>query len=70
MGNTVQLNDDLPSEIRETKVWITLDNMIQLDQEVLRRKARGEDKINGVRFNLNRSTVLRELISAHLPPPA
>jgi hypothetical protein len=48
-------------------VWLGNDHIIRLEQEALRRVARGDDKnTEGERINVNRSTIVRGLIEEHL----
>lgn len=60
--------DRPPRDIRPVRVWLGTDDIIRLEQETLRRVAEGRDKDDeGKRINVNRSTVIRDLIEQHLP---
>jgi hypothetical protein len=57
----------LPARLRPVRVWLGNDHIIRLEQEALRRVARGDDKnTEGERINVNRSTIVRGLIEEHL----
>lgn len=64
-----EVNSDRPArDVRAVRVWIGNDHIIRLEQEALRRVSKGQDKDkNGQRINVNRSTIIRELIETHLP---
>lgn len=63
--------DEEEGRFRETKVFLSLDNQMALDIEVLRRRSNDEDRgPDGRRVNMNRSIIVRELIETHLPQPS
>lgn len=54
--------------LRKTTVFLSPVQMGKLDKEVMRRKAAGEDvDEDGVRFHMNRSVVIRDLIDEKWP---
>lgn len=57
-----------PRDIRPVRVWLGIDHIIRLEQEILRRVAEGRDKNEGgERINVNRSTIIRDLIEENMP---
>jgi hypothetical protein len=53
----------LPPKLRKTLTWLEPQHIAKLEQEVMRRKAVGENVDGeGVRINVNRSLIIRELI--------
>jgi DNA-binding CsgD family transcriptional regulator len=68
MPSQVEPQSGHPKNIRPVRVWLGTDDIIRLEQETLRRVAEGRDRDeNGTRINVNRSTIIRDLIDEHLP---
>jgi hypothetical protein len=64
-----ELEEGLPkSNTKSFKVWLTVDHLYWLDQQVIRRKVEGQDidESTGRRINVNRSTILRDLIDSQM----
>ena len=61
---------DTPPGTRKVQLFLRPEHIEALDREILRRKIDGQDlNAEGVRINVNRSLILRELIEQHVPMP-
>lgn len=70
-GDTISAYESTHSGVGTSKyrTFLRADDIIRLDQEVVRRKAMGKDVgPDGKKINVNRSTIIRDLIETHLPP--
>lgn len=65
-GTLPTRTEGLPDELRVVRVFLSHRHFIALDQEIITRKAHGNDKgPDGKRINLNRSMVIRDILDAH-----
>lgn len=62
---TTELNDGLPRTRPVIRVWVDLDHLIRLDQEIMKRIAANRGKRSN---DINRSAVIRDAIDKLLPP--
>lgn len=70
MGRTrpAPLSSGIPKKFRKTQTFLTATNILRLDQAVMVRRAKDEDRDeDGERIQVNRSLIIRELIDKHLP---
>lgn len=64
----VNTSEGLPRKMRRIAIWLELDQVAKLDQEVWRRRAMGENVVDGQKIQMTRGVLIREAVDKIYPP--
>lgn len=61
-------SEGLPRKMRKIAIWLDLDQISRLEQEVWRRRSTGENIIDGQKIQMTRGVLIREAVDKIYPP--